>query len=418
MEKNPRNYIYIYLRLNHSAVYLKPTQHYKSTILQFLKKGTVCHEHFESEGCFLQSPYRGTCPQWTGCPSFSLNLGGRLRTGRVAVSVAELGRQRLSQARRQNRSSASVSPGPSWPTVGSPPALCPGWNLEEEGAASEPQKGLHWGSWTKSFTNHHQVSLSWMGDEDLTEWQTLRLQTVLSLFNHSVVSDSLQPRGLQHHTSLSFTVSQSSSNSCPLSRWCHPAISSSVVPFSSCLQSFPASGSFPMSQFFTSAGQSIGASASASVLPMNIQDWSPLEWTGWISLLSKGLSTVFSNTTGQKHQFFSAQPSLWSNSHIHTRQLEKPQFWLDGPLSAKWCLCFLIRCVIFIHLFSNQGSERSWPKVATTCFPHCTLYFLHGITTVCDYLASLFTFSLSPQSECKLSVLLIAISPMPSSVPL
>ena len=99
-------------------------------------------------------------------------------------------------------------------------------------------------------------------------------------------------------------------NSCPLSRWCHPTFSSSVVPFSSCLQSFPASVSFPMSQFFTSGGQSIGVSASTSVLPMNIQDWFPLGWTGWISLQSKGLSRVFSNTTVQRHQFFSAQLSL------------------------------------------------------------------------------------------------------------
>ena len=95
------------------------------------------------------------------------------------------------------------------------------------------------------------------------------------------------------------------SNSCPLSRWCHPTISSSVTPF--CIQSFPASGSFPMNQFFASGGQSIGASASASVLPMNIHDWFPLGWTGWISLLSKGLSRVFSNTRVQKHQFFGAQ---------------------------------------------------------------------------------------------------------------
>ena len=100
------------------------------------------------------------------------------------------------------------------------------------------------------------------------------------------------------------------SNSCPSRRWCHPTISSFVVPFSSCLQSFPASGSFPMSQFLASGGQSIGVSASASVLPMNIQDWFPLGWTGWIFLQSKGLSRVFSNTRVQKHQFFSAQLSL------------------------------------------------------------------------------------------------------------
>ena len=111
-------------------------------------------------------------------------------------------------------------------------------------------------------------------------------------------------------------------NPCPLSRWYHPAISLSVIRFS-CPQPFPASGSCPMSQFFTSGGQSIGVSASASVLPVNTQDWSPLGWTGWISLKSEGLSRVFSNTTIQKHQFFGAQLSSQSNSHIHTWLLEK-----------------------------------------------------------------------------------------------
>ena len=124
--------------------------------------------------------------------------------------------------------------------------------------------------------------------------------------------------------SLSFTISGVCSNSCPLRQWCHPAISSSVTLFSSCLQSFPASRSFPMSQFFPSGGQSTGASASASVLPMNIQDWFPLGLTGLISLQSKGLSRVFSNTTVQKHQFFGTQPSLWSKLHICTWLLEKP----------------------------------------------------------------------------------------------
>ena len=114
------------------------------------------------------------------------------------------------------------------------------------------------------------------------------------------------------------------SNSCPSSRWCHPTISSSVVPFSSCLPSYPASGSFPMSQFFASGGQSTGVSASISVLSMNTQDWYPLGWTGWISLQPKGLSRVFSNTTVQKHQFFCTQPSSQSNSHIHTWPQEKP----------------------------------------------------------------------------------------------
>ena len=113
-------------------------------------------------------------------------------------------------------------------------------------------------------------------------------------------------------------------NSCASSQWCHPAISSSVVPFSSCPKSLPASESFPMSQLFTWDGQSTGVSASASVLPLNTQDWSPLGWTGWISLQSKGLSRVFSNTTVQKRQFFGTQLSSQSNSHIHTWLLEKP----------------------------------------------------------------------------------------------
>ena len=127
--------------------------------------------------------------------------------------------------------------------------------------------------------------------------------------------------------SLSITNSRPCSNSCPSSRWCHPTILSSIVPFSSCLQSFPASGSFRsflVSPFFTSGGQSPGVSASASVLLMHIQDWFPLGWTGWISLQSKGLSRVFSNTTVQKHQLFGAQLSSKSNSHIHTWPLEKP----------------------------------------------------------------------------------------------
>ena len=144
-------------------------------------------------------------------------------------------------------------------------------------------------------------------------------------FSCSVVSDSLRPHGLQH-TRLPYPSPTPGvySDSCPLSWWCHPAISSSVVPSSSCPQSLTASESFPICQFFTSGGQSIGVSASASVPPMNIQDWFPLGWTGWISLQSKGLSGVFSNTTVQKHQFFGAQLSSQSNSQIHTWPLEKP----------------------------------------------------------------------------------------------
>ena len=124
----------------------------------------------------------------------------------------------------------------------------------------------------------------------------------------------------------------------PLSQWCHPAISSSVVPFS-CLQSFPESGSFPVSRLFAPGSQSTGASASASVLPMNIQGWSPLGWTGLISLQSKGLSRVFSNATIWKHQFFGAQPFTWFSSHIQRSLMEKPQLRLDRPLLPKWCLC-------------------------------------------------------------------------------
>ena len=130
-------------------------------------------------------------------------------------------------------------------------------------------------------------------------------------FSLSVMSDSLRPHEPQHsRLPCPSPTPRVYSNSCPLSRWCHPTISSSVVPFSSCPQSFPASGSFPMSQLFTSSGQGIGVSASTSVLPMNTQDWSPLGWTGWISLQSKGLSRVFSNTTVQNHQLFGAQLPL------------------------------------------------------------------------------------------------------------
>ena len=148
---------------------------------------------------------------------------------------------------------------------------------------------------------------------------------MLLLFSCSALSNSLRPHGLQHTRLPCPSPSPGAcSNLFPLSWWCHPTISSSVIPFSYCLQSFSVSGSFPMSWLFTSGGQSIGASSSASVLPMNIQDWFPLRLTGWISFQSKGLSRVFSSTTVWKHQFFNAQPSLWSSSHIHTWLLEKP----------------------------------------------------------------------------------------------
>ena len=144
-------------------------------------------------------------------------------------------------------------------------------------------------------------------------------------FSRSVMSDSLQPHESQHaRPPCPSPIPEVHSDSRPLSQWCHPAISSSVVTFSSCPQTLPASGSFLMSQLFAWGGQSIGVSALASVLLKNSQNWSPLEWTGWISLKSKELSRVFSNTTVQKHQFFGAQPSSQSNSHIHTWPQEKP----------------------------------------------------------------------------------------------
>ena len=158
----------------------------------------------------------------------------------------------------------------------------------------------------------------------LTHRYAINVQFSSVQFSRSVVSDSMRPHESQHaRPPCPSPTLGVYSNSCPSSRWCHPAISSSVVPFSSCPQSLPASGSFPMSQLFASGGQSTGVSASASVLPMNTQDLSPSGWTGWISLQSKGLSRVFSNTTIQKHQFFGAQLSSQFNSDIHTWPVEK-----------------------------------------------------------------------------------------------
>ena len=158
--------------------------------------------------------------------------------------------------------------------------------------------------------------------------QTLKDQPAEGhLFNLSVMSSSLQPYGLQHtRLPCPLLPPRVCSNPCPSVRWCHPTISFSVAPFSSCPQSFSASESFPMSQFFALGGQSIGTSASTSVLPMNIQSWLPLGLTGLIFLLSKGLSRVFSSVTVWKHQFFSTQPSWRSNSHIHTWLLKNYSF--------------------------------------------------------------------------------------------
>ena len=185
-------------------------------------------------------------------------------------------------------------------------------------------------------------SLGWWDKEDIFWWHinTCRVSPESKIssvqFSHSVVSDSLWPHGLQHaRLPCPSPTTRVCSNSGPSIWWCYPTISSSVIPFSSCLQSFPESESFLMSQLFASGGQSTGVSAPASALLMNIQDWSPLGWTGWSSLQSKGLSRLFSNTTVQKHQFFSTQLSLWSNSHTHTWLLGKPELWPYKSLLTK-----------------------------------------------------------------------------------
>ena len=154
----------------------------------------------------------------------------------------------------------------------------------------------------------------------------IRIPAKISVhFSHSFMPDSLQPHEPQHaRPPCPSPTPRAYSNSCPLSQWYHPTISSSVIPLPSCFLSFPALGYFQMSQFFTSGSQSIGVSASVSVLPMNVQDWFPLGWTSWISLQSNRLPRIFSNTTILKHQFFGAQLSLWSSSHIHVWLLEKP----------------------------------------------------------------------------------------------
>ena len=196
------------------------------------------------------------------------------------------------------------------------------------------------------------------------------------------MSDSLWPHGLQHtrHCCPSPTAGVYS-NSCPLSRWCHPTISFSVIPFSSLLQSFPASRSFQMSQFFTWGGQSVGVSASTSVLPMNIQDWFSLRWTNWISLPSKGLQRVFSNTTVQKHHFFNTQASLWSSLHIHTCLLKKPltiQTFVGKIISllfnmlSRFVIAFLPRskCLLISWMQSPSAVILEPKTIKPSLFPH------------------------------------------------
>ena len=186
--------------------------------------------------------------------------------------------------------------------------------------------GLHF-NWTAYKDLCHVLGLpTWLLIDTVPHSNKDRVPTLaLVQFSRSVMSNSLQPHESQHaRPPCPAPTTGVYVNPCPSSRWCHPVISSSVIPSSSRPQSFPVLGSFPMSQLFIWGGQSTGVSASTSVLPMNTQDWSPLEWAGWISLQSKGLSRVFSNTTVQKHQFFGAQLSSPSNSHIHTWPLEKP----------------------------------------------------------------------------------------------
>ena len=177
---------------------------------------------------------------------------------------------------------------------------------------------MGWGKRFRSFVNNGHTELHFVKS-------VLHIFFTSVKFSRSVVSNSLRPHELQHtRPPCPSPTPGVHSDSSPSSRWCHPAISSFVVPFASCLQSLPASESFPMSQLFTWGGQSTGVSALASFLPKNTQGLSPLEWTGWTSLQSKGLSRVFSNTIVQKHQFFGTQLSSQSNSHIHTWLLEKP----------------------------------------------------------------------------------------------
>ena len=247
-----------------------------------------------------------------------------------------------------------------------------------------------------------------------------RFFTVVQSFS---VSSSFRPHGLQHAILPCLALSpKDCSNSCPLSRWCHPAISSSVTPFSSCPQSFPASRTFPMSQLCTLGGQSIGASASASVLPMNIQDWFPLGLTGLISLLSKGLLKVFSSTTVQKHQFFTAQPSLWSHictwilwenhSFEYTELVGKVTSLLFNML-FRLVIAFLLRCKhLLISLLQSWSTVILDPrKQVCHCFYFFPINFPGSDRTGChdlifwnvEFGATFFTLLLTSSRGCLVS---------------
>ena len=222
---------------------------------------------------------------------------------------------------------------PGCPSGKEPACQCRRW-VRSLGREDPLEEGMAPHSTLLAWESHWQRSLA-ATVHDVTKSRIqlgqLSMQACVSVefssvqFSRSFVSNSLWPHESQHaRPPCPSPTPGVHSDSCPLSQWCHPAISSSVVPFSSCSQSLPASGSFPVSQLFAWGGQSIRVSASASFLPVNTQDWSPLGWTGLITLQSKALSRVFSNTTVQKHQFFSAQLSSQCNSFIHTWPLEKP----------------------------------------------------------------------------------------------
>ena len=215
------------------------------------------------------------------------------------------------------------------------------------------------------------------------------------------MSDSLRPHGLQHaRPPCSSSTSRVYSDSCPLSQWCHPTISSSVVPFSSHLQSFPASGSFQMSQFFASGGQTIGVSASTSILSINIQHWFPLRWTGWIFLPSKGLSRVFSNITVQKHQFFDGQSMVrLSHPYMTTgKTIALTRLTFVGKLMS--LLFNMLSRLVITFLTRSKHLLISWlqspsavilepPKIVSHCF-HCfPIYFPWSDGTGCHDLSFL-----------------------------
>ena len=235
-------------------------------------------------------------------------------------------------------------------------------------------------------------------------WPTMFKYSSISVqFSRSVVSDSLWPHEPQHaRPPCPLPTPGVHPNPCPSSRWCHPTISSSVVPFSSCPQPFPASGSFPAGQFLASVGQNTGVLASPSVLPMNTQDWSPLGWTGWISLQSKGLSSIFFNTTVQKHQFFGAQLSLWSSSHPYMTAGKTITLARQTFVSKVMSLLFdMLSRLVIVFLPKSKRLLISWlqspsamilesPKIKSVTVFHCfPIYLLWSDGTRCHDLSFL-----------------------------